>query len=234
MAQALELPDCWGIDCTTKITAARAKAIKAARIKLDGGEHPIAFLARYGPLPGNPRGEDLDVEEVKVLEDEGLPFFVIQHCRGGSWMASKDRGAGDGVFLAKFVTDLGVAQTVCLGLDLESVRNPGQPVFDHATAWAVPIAGAMYSPTDYIGFDSGLSADQHFELTAFHRYWGAAGSWNVAKRGLCCRQYPTMTLPGLDFPVDPDRAFADLMHGRLLVHCPEGFTFAPKAEQGTA
>jgi hypothetical protein len=212
MSAAIDLPDCWGVDTSCKITPEIAKKLAASKIPHDGVEHAIEFVWRYVHF-GPALGGDVDADEVKRLEDEGLALLVVQHCRYFPWAASAKRGAEDGKHAVENAMAAGYLEGCSLAIDLEGVSNPGQAAIDHANAWAEVVEAGGYSPTDYIGFDSGMTADEHFALPKMHRYFGAAGAWNVSKRGLCCRQYPTTTIAGI--PCDPDHAYPDAFGGTL-------------------
>ena len=215
MSVAFDLPECWGVDCDTKLTPENAKALATAKFRAhDGVEHPIRFVWRYVGL-GPSVGLDLDADEVEGILEAGLGLLVVQHCPRGPWAASAERGAQYGQRAVEHARAAGYLESCSLAIDLEGVSNQGRAAIDHANSWIAAVEAGGFSPTDYIGYDSGLTADEHFALPRVHRYFGAAGSWNVSKRGLCCRQYPTTMLAGVPFPVDPDHAYPDAFGGSL-------------------
>lgn len=52
------------------------------------------------------------------------------------------------------------------------------------------------------------------DLPDVHCYWGAAGAWNVAVRGVAMRQHQTITIGGVEY--DPNVANADNKGGRVV------------------
>ena len=55
----------------------------------------------------------------------------------------------------------------------------------------------------YVGFASGLTEEQLWEIPGVHCYWGAAGAWNVARCGVAMRQqYPEVMIVGMQFDVN--------------------------------
>jgi hypothetical protein len=201
---------CWGCDTNTKLTAAGAAALARA----DYNGHPMRFVWRYVPLPGNSAAGDIDAVELDAIVGAGLLLLLVQHCRKGSWLASGDQGRGDGALAAAHAKGAGYVDGGCIALDLESVANGGLPVAAHCDAWCQAVIAGGYRPVVYVGFSCGLTPDQLYELPFVDRYWSDYGQRRVSTRGFCCRQYPQTTIAGIS--VDPDQALTDNLGGDLV------------------
>lgn len=205
----VELPDCWGCDTDTPITHETARAIAAATYE----GNPIRWVARYvsfiHPFPG-----DLTGLELRAILDAGLALIVVCHPPEPGWTASGQLGALHGTMAARNAHEAGYEAGAYLFLDLEGLANAGEPVIGYANEWCRCVSEAGYRCGVYVGYASGLSPLELYELPLPDRYWSDAAGRQVAARGVCCRQGPTVTIAGLS--VDPDRHFADMMGGRMV------------------
>ena len=204
----------WGVDTSFKLSPQQARNLAAASVTVAGQDHPVTFVFRYIPLPGNDARGDIDAAEAQGILDAGLTLLLVQHCRAGRWIASQGQGALDGDTAARAATKAGYAPGACLGLDLEALANVGAPVAQHCEAWGASVIDAGFLPFLYVGFDAGLTPQQLYDMRNFTRYMSDAGPRSVVTRGFCCKQFAQTTLCGI--PVDPDHAFPDVLGGVLV------------------
>jgi hypothetical protein len=194
--------DCWGLD--TAMAGALSDAQLEAMLKtpLPNGQTP-KFLWGYVPLPGNTSKWDMTGPRMRAACDMGWIVLLVQHCRSGSWVASAAEGAADGQHAAEYAAAQGYPSDCHLTVDDESVRNPGAAAIAHMTAWA----RQWPTPMVYEGFAPGLTPQEEYDLPNVSAYWGAYGPWNVAVRGVRCRQGLPIVHAGVG--VDPDHATPD-------------------------
>lgn len=210
--QAMDLPACWGVDTAMAGALTDEQLRKLVETPLPSGL-PIKFLWMYVPLSGNRASLwDASTDRLRAACDAGLYVGLVQHCRAGSWVASAQTGQLDGQRAGEYAALVGYPKDAHVAMDDESVKNPGPDAIAHVKAWcdAVTVGGL---PCVYEGFAPGLTPEQEYEVPNVNRYWGAYGPWNVAKRGVCCRQSLQVTVAGIG--VDPDQAFPDQLGGVL-------------------
>lgn len=204
----------WGVDTAMLGVLTDAQLARMLAAPLPGGQY-IDFLWGYAPLPGNHSAWDLTGPRMRAIADmqngagRHVKVGLVQHCRSGAWMASAAQGDADGKFAAEYAAAQGYPSDCNLAVDDESLKNPGSDAIAHFTAWCRAWPAACL----YEGFSPGMSAQQEYELPDVMRYWGAVGPWNVAVRGVCCRQQLQITHAGIG--VDPDRASPDALGGVL-------------------
>jgi hypothetical protein len=201
---------CWGIDTAIAGALTDEQLEEMFRTPLGTtGETPKA-LCGYVPLPGAvPSKWDMTGPRLRVACDIGWVVWLVQHCRGGSWVASEEQGAADGQHAAEYAAAQGYPDDAHLGADDEAVRNPGPDAFRHFTAWC----SKPRNPLLYEGFAPGMTPGQLYEIPTVKAYWGAYGPWNVTRRGVLARQGRTIMHCGI--PVDPDRIAPDNLGGVL-------------------
>ena len=201
---------CWGID--TAIAGALSDAQLEAMLKAPlgaTGECP-QVLCGYVPLPGNkPSRWDMTGPRLRAACDMGWLVYLVQHCRGGAWVASEEQGLEDGECAVAYAAEQGYPADCHLACDDEAVRNPGPAAIAHFTAWC----SKPKAPMLYEGFSPGMNPLQEYEIPTVRAYWGAYGPWNVAVRGVCIRQGLQLTHCGV--AVDPDRIAPDKLGGVL-------------------
>jgi hypothetical protein len=118
-------------------------------------------------------------------------------------------------------------------LDLEGVKYehgkpavPPQVVMDFCNNWFDRVGHAGFTPGIYVGFDPGLTASQLYYKLRVEHYWAA---YNLNKdqyplvRGVQMQQSRERTMPGTDFPYDPDVTKIDGKGGAPLVMAPESW-----------
>ena len=200
--------DCWGLDSSMAGILTDEQLVKMKATKLPNGQLPV-FLWGYVPLPGNTSRWDMTGPRMRAACDIGWIVLLVQHCRSGAWLASAEEGTADGQHAAEYAAAQGYPTDCHLTVDDESIRNPGPDAIAHMTAWAKQ----WPTPMVYEGFSPGLSPQQEYELPNVQAYWGAYGPWNVATRGVRCRQGLQIVHAGVG--VDPDFASPDAMGGVL-------------------
>jgi len=211
--------DCWGFDTSMLgvLTDEQLEKMFATPFATGAGAGKFPeYCWGYARLPGNAVSAwDITGPRMRAIADmvngAGVPVKVgiVQHCRAGAWTASAAQGAIDGKYAADYAAAQGYTVDCNLAVDDESLKNPGPDAIAHFTAWCQQWAAACL----YEGFDPGMSAQQEYELPSVQRYWGAVGPWDVAVRGVCCRQALQITHCGVG--VDPDHAFPDQLGGVL-------------------
>jgi hypothetical protein len=207
---ARPLGDEWGIDCSQKLTAASAKALRSL------GRYD--FVWRY-VFFNQPRPGDLDPAETAAILDAGLTLLVVQHVRNPGWTASDQLGGSDGQWAVRNAAEAGYPPNMGLSvaLDLEGLANSGAPVAEFVDQWCLTVASAGYEPVLYVGYDAGLSPQELYDLPHVARYWSDAGPRSVVTRGFCCKQGPEQTIAGVR--VDTDHATPDMLGGVLVGLC---------------
>ena len=214
--RAIPLPDCWGVDTNAKLTAATAKALASNTMTVPGhAPAPVAFVWRY-VFFGSPRPGDIDKAERDIILAAGLALLLVQHVRNPGWVASGDTGEADGRVAAAnaIKADYPAGVGLSLAMDLEGVRNSGQPVFEHCKRWGQAVRDGGFSPVLYVGYAAGLTPAQLYQIPTIDRYWSDYGPRAVDRRGFCCKQYAQQTSTA-GFFIDPDHAFPDALGGAL-------------------
>jgi len=198
------------LDTTAKITPARVQAIKAYR---QNGK-PVDGIIRYVSLYSVNENYDIDPNEAQLIIDNFQYFGLVQHCLRAqtgqaTWLASAQLGALKGATAKKHADLVGYPDDSMLAYDDEDVSGP---IAEEIDAWVDHIERPALL---YTGFCPGLSEEQLYaDLPNVHCYWGAAGAWNVAVRGIAMRQHQTITIDGVEY--DPDVAGADKLGGRVV------------------
>ncbi len=208
MAMAATAHACYGVDTDARLTAESAVQLRAANYK----GNPIEFVVRYLSI-GAEGGQDITAAEVGWILDADLALLLVQHVREPNWVPSADRGASDGAAAARNALAVGYALGSDIIVDLEGVL-PGTSaatVLAYVNAWASAVVAAGYLAMVYVGYNTMLTPEELYEeLKDVHAYWSDFGARSVAVRGFCMKQLSsTTTLPGVPFPIDPDRIMAD-------------------------
>jgi hypothetical protein len=199
---------CYGVDTDSRLTAASAKALRAAKYKGNG----IEFVVRYVSI-GQESGWDITAAEVGYILGAGLALLLVQHVRMPNWTPSAYQGGIDGAQAAKNAAAVGYAKGCHLVVDLEGV-HPGTPasvVIAYINAWAKAVVSAGYQAMVYVGYNTMLTPEQLYEdLPDVHAYWSDFGSREVAVRGFMMKQLTdTQEIPGVPFSIDPDKIMPD-------------------------
>lgn len=216
-----ELGRQWGFDCSTKLTAASAKALASTPLPKPGGRPGetvmLEYVWRYVFFGPALRG-DIDRDELVMLLDHFRVVLLVQHCRAkeqpNGWLASAARGAEDGKWAAENAFQAGYMPGAYIELDMEDVANPGIAAIEHAEAAYENIRQGGFPRSTYVGFDCGMTSTQLYGLKGTDRYHSDAGNRQVAVRGCCCKQHPTILHAGVQ--IDPDEAYPDALGGSLV------------------
>lgn len=197
------------VDTIAKITSAHVQAIKAYRYN----GKPVDGIIRYVSLYNVNVSYDIDPDEAQLIVDNFQYFGLVQHCLRpqtgqSTWVANAQLGALKGATAKKHADLVGYPDDSMLGYDDEDVSGP---IASEIDAWVDSIGRP---PLLYTGFCPGMTEQELYELPTVHCYWGAAGAWNVATRGIAMRQHQTITIDGVEY--DPDVAEADKLGGRVV------------------
>lgn len=213
-------PEVWGLDASTTGELSDAQidelaAFDLGTIKVPGYPtkgRPIV-LWFYAPLAGNAVGRgDAHASVMRAWCDRGGLAGLVQHCHAGMYTGSEANGEDDGACAAAFATSLGYPPDCYVALDDEAMANPGPDAYARVAAWCKLVAQANKAAI-YEGFAPGLTPEQEYEIPTADRYWSAMGAWNIATRGPCCKQGPTIRIGGV--PYDLDRFYPDSLGGVL-------------------
>lgn len=206
--------ECWGIDTAIAGALTDEQLVSMFNTPLGSTKETPKVLCGYVPLPGNaPSRWDMTGPRIRAACDIGWIVWLVQHCRGGSWVASAEQGAADGQHAAEYATAQDYPDDCHLTVDDEAVRNPGPDAIAHFKAWCAQ----WKTPMLYEGFSPGMTPTQVYDLPDVNAYWGAYGPWNVANRGVRARQGLTLIHCGVG--VDPDRIAPDNFGGVLRGVC---------------
>jgi hypothetical protein len=199
------------LDTTERITAAMLPAIKAYRFN----GQPVAGILRYVSLYQVNENYDISPDESQLIVDNFQYFGLVQHCLRAqtgksTWTASPQLGALKGL-TAKGHADLVLyPDDSMLAYDDEDVSGD---IIGEINAWAANVGRPSLV---YTGYAPGMTEQELYDaLPDVHAYWGAAGAWDVAVRGVCMRQHQTVVIGGVGF--DPNIASADKLGGRAVL-----------------
>lgn len=171
-----------GFDANTKITAARAKALKDA-----GFEFAIRYLTR-GTKP--PQG-DLDAEETRTILESGLALMAVQHVAKEGWAPTEKLGQSYGRNAASHAREAELPEGISVFLDLEGVDKSAAPedVIQYCNAWHDEVEAAGYFPGLYVGANCGLDGDDLFYRLKIKCYWKSGSNVpEIPVRGYCMFQ----------------------------------------------
>jgi hypothetical protein len=197
------------LDTTAKITPAHVQQIKAYRYN----GKPIDGLIRYVSLYKVNESYDIDPNEAQLIIDNFQYFGLVQHCLRpqtgqATWTANAQLGALKGATAKKHADLVLYPDDSMLAYDDEDVSGDIAGEIDQ---W---VENIKRPPLLYTGFCPGMTEQELYNLPTVHCYWGAAGAWNVAVRGIAMRQHQTITIDGVEY--DPDVASADNLGGRVV------------------
>lgn len=182
-----------GFDANTRVS------LQAASAFWDAG---YRFAVRYVKR-SQAHDYDLSTTEVLQLLKAGLGIMVVQHVAPPGWTPTENMGAVYGETAADETRKLGIPKGVVVWCDLEGVAigTPASQVIQFCNAWYDRVRAAGFDAGLYVGYDSGLTADQLYYKLKFRRYW-AAYNLNAdsvpSVRGVCQVQlaYPPVTASG--------------------------------------
>lgn len=212
-------PGAKGFDANLTITGEIARAFK---------EQGYQFCIRYVGRVQN-ASYDLTAAEARIILGAGLALMVVQHVKQEGWQPTGDLGTQYGADAAQFVRAIGLPPGVSVWCDLEGVA-PGTSAADtiaYCNNWCDGVAAAGYSPGLYVGWHSGLTAEQLYDSLRFKHYWQA---YNLDQdevpsvRGVQLRQSPGTggTIAGVTTEsYDDDYTMLDQLGGTAIWLAPE-------------
>lgn len=170
-----------GFDCDTKLSLDAARAFVLADMSF-----VVRYVSRYAP-----ELEDLSLDEVQNILDAGLALMIVQHAPEPGWSPSVAVARGWAEAAVENTLALNIPRGITIWNDHEGVSMSSTPaqISAHINAWSKVVLDAGFQPGLYVGFDSGLSADQLYYDLSLTRYWKSASNVPApAKRGFCMQQ----------------------------------------------
>ena len=190
-----------GFDLNTPLTPASAVAFKAAG---------MAFVIRYVPRTATLIGtSNLTEQEIEIILTAGLALMAVQHVSPDNWWPTAALGESYGQYGAEYADQIGYPKGGMLWLDLEMVNKDALPadIIAYCKAWFEAVSSAGYVPGLYVGWQTGLTPQQLYDLP-FTAYWrGYNADIGIPGRGYCMLQAPQKTLDSIIY--DPDELVAD-------------------------
>lgn len=215
-----------GFDCNRKLTAVEAQKFFGLGYR---------FAVRYLPRVTIHAG-DLTKDEVDHLFASGLAVMAVQHVESeASWEPTLLKGEGYGRVAGDVAKAVGLAEKTCVWLDLEGVSVdflPSAPerskvIIEYCNAWFKSVAEAGFTPSLYVGWHAGLTAEQLYRDLAFKNYWAAYNlnrDQEPANRGVQMKQGVARKgdVPaGVAIDIDTDMVMADKNGGLPLAFAPD-------------
>jgi len=177
-------------------------------------------VGRYIPrTPALAKG-NLTALEIEVLLTAGLSIFCVQHVAEDNWMPSAALGTQYGQYGATYAKAIGLPAGVSIFLDLEMVNTGAtvEQITDYCNEWFNEIQLEGYTAGLYVGWQTGLSSQQLYDLP-FKSYWrGYNADIAVATRGYQILQAPAKNLNGISF--DPNEIWTDKLGGLPILLYP--------------
>jgi hypothetical protein len=202
----------WGIDTSGKLTSKMMQTLASQELPI--GKKP-AFLFRYVSR-GTPSVYDITADEARACVDSGMILCIVQYGPPSSpWPVDASHGTQHGQAAATNASGVGYPQGAHIFLDMEGLHPMGEVVEEYVQAWCAAVHAAGYLAGVYVGFASGLTADQWASLTCVDLFWcDAADRTPPTGVGFAIKQH--MTINSMVLPVDPDFVSPDLK-GRMLI-----------------
>ena len=175
------------VDCVTKLTAASARALRAA-----GADGAIRYLG------------SLDAAELDAILEAGLGLMpVCYEAHPQDWLPTSVLGQLDGALAVDHAHGAGILPGTSLWCDLEAMGGSAADTIAYAVAWCAEVEPAGFVPGGYIGSGVTLSTEQLYALP-FRGYWHSLSEVpNVARVGYQLVQlYPTTHLAGIEVDID--------------------------------
>lgn len=176
-----------GFDANTRVTLSQARAFQSA-----GYRFAVRYVRR-----STKHDYDLTAGELVGLLNSGLAVMVVQHVAAEGWLPSTSLGSAYGAIAAQEAALVGYPRNCILWCDLEGVSSHADSasVIGFCNAWYDAVRAAGFDAGLYVGYGSGLTADQLYYKLKYRRYW-AAYNLNAdsvpSVRGTCMAQlaYP--------------------------------------------
>ena len=207
---AVPIPDgTWGVDLSSKCTAAILDALATLDLGIPGSTSP-RVITRYVGL-GGPAAGDIDPAELQLLLEHPANYWLVlvQHVEAGLWTADGITGTQHGEHAAADAIWAGYDPTIygplSLCVDMESIKA-GTRALDYVHCWLNSISTAKFGEYVYEGFDAGLSGVELLGLSCplWSDFGPRALPWGAT---FTCKQHPEQRVLGT--PIDPDRYAVD-------------------------
>lgn len=212
-----KLPDgTKGFDCNVPLTDTTASLMKCAGYD---------FVVRYVRREVHSQA-DISLSETLNILQSGLGLMLVQHVALPGWSPSYLLGAKYGATAVEHANSIGYPPSALIWCDLEGVKlhTPHTDVIAFCNAWYDAVSKTHYEPGLYVGYQSGLTAEELFRKLRFKRYWSG---YNLNKdefpavRGVQMKQLPypprDKRVAGIHFEYDEDVIHADALGGSPLV-----------------
>jgi Domain of unknown function (DUF1906) len=196
-----------GFDINTTVTAGAARQFVQAGYR---------YCIRYVPF-GAVEDPDLTAAEAQTILSAGLGLMPVQHVRYPGWLPTGALGIQYGLRAVQYLQGIGFPGGVNVWCDLECVGTEAsaEDVIDYCNNWYSTVTAGGYVPGLYVGYDSGMSDQQLYDLR-FQHYWAAYNTnSSVPTRGYQLVQSPKSTdVEGLRY--DDDVTQTDHLGGQAL------------------
>jgi hypothetical protein len=121
--------------------------------------------------------------------------MVVQHVAAEGWLPTVALGTAYGAIAAQEASVVGYPRGCILWCDLEGVQPDAdvRDVIGFCNAWYDAVRVVGYDAGLYVGWRSGLSADELYYKLKFRRYWSGYNLDDDKKpsvRGVCMEQLP--------------------------------------------
>jgi hypothetical protein len=206
-------PGLWGFDVDSALNAEQCVTLKES----------YDFCLRYFPRTpeANVGASNLTQAEGEIILNAGLSLMCVQHVSNDNWSPTSDLGAQYGAYGARYLQEVvGAPPGFCAFLDLEMVNpsSSSEDIIGYCKAWFSAISGAGYVASLYVGYQSGLTPQQLYDLPFLH-YWSAYNNdTQVPNRGFQMLQKTQKAVAGLE--IDPNLTQADYMGDGVIFLSP--------------
>jgi hypothetical protein len=194
-----------GFDLNQPLTASMAAQFKSA-----GNAFAIRYIPRTAALvKGN-----LTAGEIEIILGAGLNLMAVQHCALPGWEPNAALGGQYGQYAATYSQSIGLPAGMNIWLDLEGVGPlvKAEDVIAYCEAWFTAVSAAGYIAGLYIGFGSGLTPKELYDLKGVEHYWSAYNYTDgLPTRGFQIKQHDQQSLNGIQY--DPNTLQADQLGG---------------------
>lgn len=209
-------PNLKGFDMDSQINFDQAVVMKNAG---------YFFCARYIPRDeGDVNNTVLTHAEAIDILNADLALIVIQHVPSPGWSPSSGLGTKYGTYAGNYAQNtIGLLPGVNVWCDLEGVSEStnATDVIEYCQAWYNSISSYGYVPGIYVGYDTGLTSKQLYDLP-FQHYWQAFNGPEVEPRGFQLIQKAAINKTVNNLSIDEDCTQNDNMKDALswLVKAP--------------
>lgn len=197
-----------GFDVNQPLSASQAQDLKNAGYD---------FCIRYVPRTASLTRNNLTNAEALNILNAGLALMAVQHVALPGWAPTASLGTAYGTFAAEYAQQtVGLPQGLIIWLDLEEVSAGSSPadIIAYCQAWYAAVESAGYVPGLYVGYGTGLTAQQLYSDLSFMHYWRAYNGPSVATRGYQLVQKTQMTIN--DIMIDPNITQTDNLGGAVI------------------